>query len=192
MGFLRSIGGFLANIFAREKIEIKSNSIHESQKAYGSSQSQDYIVHYNQAKEEVTITKKEDENVKKVSNTFEIESRDQKRTSGLEHTLQEAEQKFSEMKKPSGIREFLRSIPIIGRFIPEKIEITSNPIYTSQGVGDEKLQQGQARVHSDKVKGKVTNIKEGEDVKKVSSKVEKGSIRQVDDSKKDREPGRHG
>ncbi|WCR54077.1 MAG: hypothetical protein PG981_001099 [Wolbachia endosymbiont of Ctenocephalides orientis wCori] len=64
---LRSIGRFLTKIFTREKIEIRSNPIYESKEVYEKSQRQDYRVHYNRAEDKVTITKKEDENMKEVS-----------------------------------------------------------------------------------------------------------------------------
>lgn len=123
----------------------------------------------------------------------DFESHEKKRISGAIDPIQR-EEKIEQRPLRIRIREFLRSIPIIGRFLaniftPEKIEIISNPIYTSQGVGDKESQQDKTIVHSDKAKDDITiTKKDNKDVREVSSEVKEGSITKVD-SEKDRELG---
>ncbi len=80
--------------------------------------------------------------------------------------------------KASKLRNFLRSTPIIGRFLariftPEKVEIVSNPIMEAY----EKSQAG----YSSKIKDE-TSI-DDEHAKEVDSKLEKGNVEQVDNKK---------
>ncbi|WP_341818309.1 hypothetical protein [Wolbachia endosymbiont (group B) of Ennomos erosarius] len=88
------------------------------------------------------------------------------------------QQFLNKRQEPSKLRDFLRSIPIIGRFLariftPEKIEIISNPIMEAY----EKSQAG----HSSKIKDE-TSI-DDEHAKEVDSKLEKGNVERVDNKK---------
>lgn len=91
------------------------------------------------------------------------------------------DQQFSNKgQESSKLRDFLRSIPIIGRFLariftPEKIEIISNPIYDNMEA-HEKLQSG----HSSKIEDR-TSIDDKH--AKVDSKLENGNVKQVDNEK---------
>lgn len=91
------------------------------------------------------------------------------------------QQFLNKRQEPSKLRDFLRSIPIIGRFLariftPKKIEIISNPIYDNMEAY-EKSQAG----HSSKIKDE-TSI-DDEYAKEVDSKLEKGNVEQVDNKK---------
>ncbi|XCA33535.1 MAG: hypothetical protein ABS808_01585 [Wolbachia endosymbiont of Polyergus mexicanus] len=95
------------------------------------------------------------------------------------------QQFLNKRQESSKLRDFLRSIPIIGRFLariftPEKIEIISNPIYDNMEA-HEKLQAG----HSSKIKDE-TSV-DDEHTKEVDSKLEKGNVEQVD-NKQSRDP----
>lgn len=88
---------------------------------------------------------------------------------------------LNKRQESSKLRDFLRSIPIIGRFLariftPEKIEIISNPIYDNMEAY-EKSQAG----HSSKIKDE-TSV-DDEHAKEVDSKLEKGNVEQVDNKK---------
>jgi len=88
------------------------------------------------------------------------------------------QQFLNKRQESSKLRDFLRSIPIIGRFLariftPEKIEIISNPIYDNMEAY-EKSQAG----HSSKIKDE-TSV-DDEHTKEVDSKLEKGNVEQVD------------
>jgi len=95
------------------------------------------------------------------------------------------QQFLNKRQESSKLRDFLRSIPIIGRFLariftPEKIEIISNPIYDNMEAY-EKSQAG----HSSKIKDE-TSV-DDEHTKEVDSKLEKGNVEQVD-NKQSRDP----
>ncbi|WP_250295415.1 RasGAP domain-containing protein [Wolbachia endosymbiont of Oedothorax gibbosus] len=91
------------------------------------------------------------------------------------------QQFLNKRQESSKLRDFLRSIPIIGEFLariftPKKIEIISNPIYDNMEA-HEKLQSS----HSSKIEDK-TSI-DDEHTKEVDSKFEKGNVEQVDNKK---------
>jgi|GEM_PF-5323296 len=95
------------------------------------------------------------------------------------------QQFLNKRQESSKLRDFLRSIPIIGRFLariftPEKIEIISNPIYDNMEAY-EKSQAG----HSSKIKDEISV--DDEYAKEVDSKLEKGNVEQVD-NKQSRDP----
>ncbi|MDX5462049.1 hypothetical protein [Wolbachia endosymbiont of Oedothorax gibbosus] len=88
------------------------------------------------------------------------------------------QQFLNKRQESSKLRDFLRSIPIIGRFLariftPKKVEVVSNPIMEAY----EKLQAG----HSCKIKDE-TSV-DDEYAKEVDSKLEKGNVEQVDNKK---------
>lgn len=95
------------------------------------------------------------------------------------------QQFLNKRQESSKLRDFLRSIPIIGRFLAriftsEKIEIISNPIYDNIEAY-EKSQAG----HSSKIKDEISV--DDAHAKEVDSKLEKGNVEQVD-NKQSRDP----
>ncbi|WP_065106840.1 hypothetical protein [Wolbachia endosymbiont of Nomada ferruginata] len=91
------------------------------------------------------------------------------------------QQSLNKRQESSKLRDLLRSIPIIRRFLariftPEKIEIISNPIYDNM-----KAYKKSQEDYPSKIKDE-TSI-DDEHTKEVDSKLEKGNVEQVDNKK---------
>ncbi|NUX00931.1 hypothetical protein GO685_00050 [Wolbachia endosymbiont of Madathamugadia hiepei] len=94
-------------------------------------------------------------------------------------------------QQPSKLRNFLKSIPIIGRFLakvftPEKIEIISNPICENREAY-EAYKRSRNKYHSKAKDEAKTICTGGKHEKVISSKVKQGSVEQVEHEEKSRD-----
>jgi hypothetical protein len=116
----------------------------------------------------------------------DFESQDKKRNrQGVKETSTQDHSKKKEYKY-SKLRNFLKSIPIIGKFLAktftsEKIEIISNPIYESKEAYEAyEESQNKFVVHYNKAKDEAKIIRtDGKHEKVISSKVKQGSVERV-------------
>jgi hypothetical protein len=116
----------------------------------------------------------------------DFESQDKKRNrQGFKETSTQDHSKKKEYEY-SKLRNFLKSIPIIGKFLakvftPEKIEIISNPIYDNRKAYEAyEKSRNKFVVHYNKAKDEAKIIRtDGKHEKGISSELEQGSVKQV-------------
>lgn len=93
-------------------------------------------------------------------------------------------------QQPSKLRNFLKSIPIVGKFLakvfaPEKIEIISNPIYESREAY-EAYKRSRNKYYGE-AKGEAKIIcTDGKHEKVISSKVKQGSVESIERKEKEK------
>ncbi|MDR1139902.1 MAG: hypothetical protein LBJ80_05065 [Rickettsiales bacterium] len=94
-------------------------------------------------------------------------------------------------QQPSKLRNFLKSIPIVGKFLakvftPEKIEIISNPIYENREAY-KAYKRSRNKYYSEAKDEAEVVCTDGKDKKGISSKVKQGSVEQVEHEEKSRD-----
>ncbi|MCA4775068.1 hypothetical protein IHO40_02980 [Wolbachia endosymbiont of Mansonella ozzardi] len=120
----------------------------------------------------------------------DFESQDKKRNrQGFKETSTQDHSKKKEHKY-SKLRNFLKSIPVIGKFLakvftPEKIEIISNPIYESREAY-ETYKRSRNKYYSEAKDKAKTICMDGKHEKGVSSKVKQGSVESIEHKKKEK------